>query len=959
MHRFVLFWLLPLLICCCGRTAEQPELVHVPFLKVSDQKVDSLLGQMTLEEKIGQLIAYKSSAPDAAILQALLEENAAGRLGGVLLEQLPLDTFVWIRDSLRRAAPLLPPFFLTNQLLSLNNQFSDLEPFPSPASISAIHSDSLSARLEQRYLQQCELLGINLALGPDVQPLVDREGLFHPTAFESDPEEILHQSSKRLEALQSRRILAAASLFTLSTAILKDTSAQSRQLLHPFLNLSFNGLSGLLVRSPKKEETPSSPLLLRQALKERLEYQGLLLSEISRPAELEAKLLDGIDLFVVDSLLPSDWRLTLMTLYNNGVLTPFLLDQKVRKILKAKLWMRQLPPVEADWAEASKELFRPSGDALLVQQLYEKALVLAQNPRDLLPFRDLNRRKFHLLFPAGASSRVFENRFQAYADYQKHQTADLTLPNIRRLKQQSLLVCLQDVTLDAQRDSAFLAQLNQWGRETDVAIVNFGDPGNLLHFGEQIALVQLFEYNAINASLAAQLVFGALQAPGSLPLALSDRLPAHQPILRPITRLKYAMPEEVGISSYKLVGIDAIFNSAISDGATPGGQVLVAKNGKIIYSKAFGHHTYRKKRRVRQDDLYDLASITKIAATTLMSMKLYDDDGFKLSDPLNKYIMCGDDSAIRRLRFKNLLTHTSGLQPNMPIAPLIMMRDSMPEWEECFSKERKMPYVIQVADSMYLNNRYIDSMWQEVYDLKPRRQKTYRYSDVNFNLIQKLIESELEKPLDDLCEASFYNPLHLRHTAFRPLQEFDKRQIVPTAQDQRWRKQLLQGHPHDETAALLGGVSGNAGLFSNANDLAILMQLLLNGGHYGGDTLLSEQVIDFFTSSQHSRSHRGLGFDKPGKKRRPSYSKRASKQTYGHTGYTGTCVWVDPTEELIYIFLSNRVHPDPYNKTLFRKQVRQRIHTVIYDALGSFPLRESEQEEEPIQAQAKMRAEML
>ena len=379
-----------------------------------------------------------------------------------------------------------------------------------------------------------------------------------------------------------------------------------------------------------------------------------------------------------------------------------------------------------------------------------------------------------------------------------------------------------------------------------------------------------------------------------------------------------------------------MIKNAIAGGSTPGAQVMLIKNGKVFYQKSFGHHQYQKKQRVKNDDLYDLASVTKIASTTLASMKLYEQKRFGINDKLSKHLDIGEDSPMKRTTIKQLFKHQSGLQANMPVADYILYKDTLnQDCNKYFCKEPQEDYVVEIADSIFMDKKWIDSLWQEVYQLKPRRRKRFKYSDVNFNLVQKMLEAKTKQALNEYVEEQFYEPLNLKHCMYRPLEEFDSLQIVPTAYDKRWRNQILRGHVHDESAALMGGVGGNAGLFSNAGDLGILFQMILNGGSYGGKTYLQPETIKYFTTARHG-NHRGLGFDMNAKRRAPSCSSKASKGTYGHTGFTGTCVWVDPKEELIFIFLANRINPDVKNRRIFKKRLRYRVHNLVYEALDTY-----------------------
>ncbi len=515
--------------------------------------------------------------------------------------------------------------------------------------------------------------------------------------------------------------------------------------------------------------------------------------------------------------------------------------------------------------------------------------------------------------------------------------------------------------LDSARHQVWLNSVKTLSTQNKVIIVNFGNPFNLQHFDTTQTLVHAFELNKTNESQAAQLLFGGVQAEGRLPLALADHLPfRHSATSSPITRLAYAVPEEADIASYKLVGIDAVFKNAIQKGATPGGQVLIAKSGKVIYHKAFGHHRFDKRQAVKTTDLYDLASITKVAATTLAAMKLYEKKQFKMNDRLSKHIDVDKKSDVGRVTFKQLFIHQSGLQSNMPIAPFITIKDTAElACNTYFCKEPHGDFQVKIADSLYMESRWVDSIWQEVFNLSTRRRKRYRYSDVNFNLIQYFIENATKKPIDEYLNTHFYEALNLRRTVFNPLEKFKSKEICPTADDQQWRKQVLDGYVHDEAAALFGGVGGNAGLFSNATDLAVIFQMLLNGGTYGEQRFLDQETIAYFTKKGHG-NHRGLGFDKPAKRRRtvPSYSSQASSASYGHTGFTGPCVWVDPKHDLVYIFIANRVHPDAMNRKLFRNKIRSRIHNIVYEAFDTYKPYALDRSSQPVASQEELQAGM-
>jgi len=945
MFRNIAFILILCGLAACNRLPEEHEKIVAPFLQEESVWVDTLLKKMTVEEKIGQLLFLQTRPADSIALNQLYRLAARQQLGGVLVDKLNLSIYADLIDSLN-ALSAIPLFFGTSEQVALNNQIGNAIELPDPEVISAIASDSIRQMVDELYIRQCRALGINLSFSPSLQKVQLEDSSYNKQAFESDPETIVHRSSKRLDRLKESQILSIAQSFADFIRLPNDTTNFVDSILHPYYNLVQNGLSGILVADQLYQIDTFNRLqadFLKTYLNKHLEFDGLLISRQTKTATLDKMIHAGTDLFVIDSNVEAATA-HLKAYVEEGLMPMRDLNEKVRKVLLAKSWMGlDSLPSAVNYAESSR-LLLDQRMGYFVDQLEASALTLVSNPDSMLPFKNIHRRHFKIIRPEGASLATFRDVFFRYADYRNSRTTESEegkwFPVIsKNLVRSTVVVALDKIDLNLRQHGDWINSINELSTKTSVVILNFGSLLNLQHFDSGIAMIQAWESNRNIESLAAQLLFGGAIAEGQLPMALSEELPfRHQASLGPLRRLSYAEPQAVGISPVKMVGIDAIFQSAIELGATPGGQVLVIKEGKVIYDKAFGYQSHRKKKKVAPTDLYDLASITKIAATTMSAMKLYGDKQFKMSDRYGKYVDCEKGSKVAKISLKKLFTHASSLQSNMPIAPYITLKDTMAADSNLyFCKTAKGEYRICIADSVYMDQRWVDTIWQQVLSLKPQRRRTYRYSDVNFNLIQRFLETVTKEALDEYAKSNFYEPLNLRHTTYRPLEEFKPDQICPTAEDLRWRKQELRGYVHDEAAALFNGVGGNAGLFSNARDLAVLFQMLLNGGSYGDQQLLDKKTIDYFTSNRHG-NHRGLGFDKPAKRRRtvPSYSNKASSKSYGHTGFTGPCIWVDPTEDLIYIFIANRVNPNPQNRKLFKHKIRSRIHNVVYDAFESY-----------------------
>ena len=405
-----------------------------------------------------------------------------------------------------------------------------------------------------------------------------------------------------------------------------------------------------------------------------------------------------------------------------------------------------------------------------------------------------------------------------------------------------------------------------------------------------------------------------------------------------LASMEHNSPEVMNLDSSKLHrSIDKIVARAIRKKAMPGCQILVAKQGKVVFQKSYGHFTYDKKIAVDNAHLYDLASITKVASTTLALMYLYENGKIKdINDRLSTYLgetnEEGERSRIKNIRLRYLMTHRSGLPVGFPILNYVRYQDTTSqEYWNNFSHQFSSEFSEPITDNFFIKKELQSLVWNDIQRSKLSKRGSFQYSDINFFVLQKVIEELSQMPLNEFVSQKFYEPLALQSVMFRPLERFKKDCIVPTELDKKWRNQQIHGTVHDEGSAFMGGVAGHAGLFGTAQELAIIGQLLLNGGEYNGQRFLKKETVDYFTSSKHG-NYRGLGFDR--KSRNGSgYYYGASKSTFGHNGYTGTCFWIDPVHELVYIFLSNRVYPEKHNDKLMKLKVRENIHRAVYKAM--------------------------
>jgi CubicO group peptidase (beta-lactamase class C family) len=480
---------------------------------------------------------------------------------------------------------------------------------------------------------------------------------------------------------------------------------------------------------------------------------------------------------------------------------------------------------------------------------------------------------------------------------------------------------------------------------TRMVFMLFGSQGFLSHWSAMerpAALVLAGKSDFDRTDLSAQLIFGAIPSSGKLPFDLDKYKKGEGLSLPSIGRLSYVLPEEVGIDSVKLSQrMDSLVGIGLNARAFPGCQMLLAKNGKIFYQKSYGFHTYNKTTAVCDDDLYDLASVTKVLAPVPALMMLADQKKFIVTKKMSDYWPDWKGSNKEGILVADLLSHQARLKPGVTLWPRTL--DEQGRFKtEYYASQPTPGYDLRVSDGLYLIDSYPDTVYKAIRDSPLLKSKKYAYSDLGFVILPKVIEKLSGESYETFLHDKLYAKLGASSLMYHPSLTEPKAKIVPTEDDRLFRHELLQGYVHDETAALLGGVSGNAGLFGSVGDVAKVMQLYLQNGTYGDERYISAETLKNWTSShfQKTNNRRGFGFDKPGiqtsihtgKEKYPSTV--VSEQSYGHSGYTGTFVWVDPANQLLFVFLSNRVFPDRENHKINKLKLRPLLLENLFRLAG-------------------------
>lgn len=960
-------------------------------------QADSILATLSLEEKIKQLIIYQFSDKDS------VDNNLLTNLGGIFYKTDSSHKFIKIKNQLI-ATSKNHPFIGTQPNITFLKSLKNINTFKNEYSFKAIKDSNLYSKSLQLLFQQYKELGVNICL--TLNSNISKDTIKYDSVF------VNQNMNKIIEFIK----LASENniLSYIQNPQLPNDSLLNNKFNHFYIKLLKSGLSCITMSDTLK-------FSLRDTKNNQLNYNGLKIAYLKSKEQLAGYFSNGFDMFL-SSVPPDSIFKEIIKLIDYNMITEKDLDEKLIKILQAKQWIAKNKKKKETSVQSHSIL-----SLVLPRKIIKNSLITIYNNKNTLPFKKIIRQNYYIFSIGNTNWNDFIENARLYADfkYKKLKTDSNQIDAYTKYLKNYNIIFLIDTILPK---NTIIPILDSCSNNNKVVILNFGNNDNcksLLNFS---ALVHSFDTSKLAQQYAAQLLFGGIASKGQMPFYLNDSLSYLAGIQNPKTRLEYTIPEEAGIDSKKLLKIDTIANEGIYRGAFPGCQVFVAKKGKVIYHKTYGYHTYSKKRRVKKTDLYDIASVTKIASTTIASMKMLENGKINLDAPLGNYfkdtkidytrikpdtivhidtlylseiknikkfaketdtihlndsIIVAYDTLFIKLTPKNnifkvtlreLLVHKSGILPALPILPYLLykknwleslnLNDSLhdisaasdsvykiqkdtiqqdtnififnrkKELKKAFEQFYSNRYLkdsaeVEIAENFYLKNQAFDTLWINTKQLAVYSKKVYEYSDVNMILLQMAIDTINKKPIDDFMKSNFYEPLGMRYTSYKPLKYFSKNKITPTENDKYWRAQIVHGHVHDPSAALLGGISGNAGLFSTANDLGILFQMLLNGGEYGGKKYLSKKTINLFTKHQED-SHRGLGFNK--KTKRGIIAHSASNQSYGHTGFTGTCVWVDPENELVYVFISNRVHPNIKNFRINSYKIRQKIHQVVYDS---------------------------
>lgn len=842
--------------------------------------------------------------------------------------------------------------------------------YPRQMALGALRDDSLIYEYGREMGRQLKMMGVQVSFSPvaDINSN-PKNPVINVRSFGENKLRVAQKSIQYIRGLQDEGVLAVVKHFPGHgdthvdshkdlPLISRSKSQFYKEDLFPFRKSFEAGAGGVMsahIQLPAFEKTPNTPASLSKKvtyklLRKQLKYDGLCFSDaLSMGAvtnhfdssEIDVKaFLAGNDILLFPQSIPTAIREIKKALRQKRV-SQKEFDTRIRRILNAKNWsqnhaLKGKSPVNLDSA-----LNSPT-KKLLNYEIGEKAITLLKNDKDILPL-NIGRHETLISLALSPKPTGFQKMLGSYCSTTSiilHKTSKLD--SLQAILDEdptaTVVVSLHNLNSFAFKrkfglDEKSLKFINQLMTKRKCVLVNFSTPYALTHLKGAKAVVQAYEEIDGFHAAAAQVVHGSITPQGTLPVTVPGLFAANTGLrFNGTKRLKVGLPEQEGLHSEKLAFIDSVVNKALAVGATPGCQILVAKNNRVIYQKAFGYHTYDSQTVVSNQHYYDIASISKIMASTACIMWLYDQGRLDIHKTLGDYLGPEVDSIKADLTLKEVLAHQSGLAAWIPFYTKTLVSKGVVDSNYCPWPNGY--YGVQVAESLYTCQDITDTIYRTINKSELKKRGKYLYSDLGYFYLKRIIEKQLGSRLDTVVYEYFFEPLGL-NAMYNPLYHASLSQVVPTENDDYFRGQLIHGHVHDPAAAMMGGVAGHAGVFSSSWDLAVYMQMLLNGGEYGGRRYLKAITIDSFTKKQFPSNRKGLGFDKPEKdstKAGPAI-RDLSPKAFGHSGFTGTCVWSDPEYGITYVFLSNRVHPTAANKKLVRMNVRTDILQVIYDDL--------------------------
>ncbi len=955
--------------------------------------VENTLSHMTLEEKVGQLFIYTVdpvvNTPNEKKILSLIKNNHVGGLlfsGGQASDEAYLTNMAQYYSHI----PLMITF---DGEWGLSMRLKKLPAFPKNEALGCVRDDNLIYEYGQEMARECHLMGVQVNFAPDAD--VNRNP-FNPVinvrSFGEDPLSVSDKVIAYSQGLESKDVLSVAKHFPghgdtevdshKALPILNFTRQRLDSVeLYPFRNYIRAGLGAIMVGhlevpALEQKDLIASSLshdIVYDLLTDKMNFGGLIFTDAlamksvsSDPHVCLRAFQAGNDIVLSPVNITSEIADVVQAVKTGGI-TYEEIDAKCRKVLTYKYAMGLYKHPYINTAKIYSNINTPEAQQL-ASRLRLAAITVVGNKGNALPIPPYMNDTINIINVGKHSAdSTFVRRVMLYAKVRHYEITPTTTPAQNFAIQQNLnrndrtIVCV--TTDNIQYFTNYITNLSF---SMPTLGIDFAPIRTLNIASLPISMVgALVLAHSTDNDVERQvgdILFARGYANGRLSTSIGTIYNAGDGIDMYPTKVETNLPEQTGLNPLILSHIDSIAQSGVTHKAYPGCQVLVMKNSKIVYNRNFGTYTYSSPQHVNSNTMYDLASLSKTTGTLLAVMKLCDQGKLSINDKASKYLPFMDSDDKRDITVRQLLFHESGLPSYLPfyewaiddnsyVKPFFTTKKDNDHTRQAgariwapttFSYQKDLvsnnyspEFPLQVCRNLYLRSDFHTTVMDHIAETQLGPHK-YVYSCLNFILLREIVETISGKRLDEFLNAEFFRPMNLKHICYLPLSnKHSVKEIPPTAYNDYLRPGLLQGYVNDEDAAFLGGISGNAGLFADAHDVAQIYQMILNGGNYGGHQYISPLTVRLFTTTTSDVSYRGLGYDKPNIKNQKANSccKSAPASVFGHTGFTGTCAWVDPQNKMVYVFLSNRTYPNSWNTTLSSLAIRKNIQQTLYNAL--------------------------
>ncbi len=946
---------------------------------------DSVYNSFTQDQRIAQLMVLRLSAYDFKTktpiyyTDEVVENIKKYNIGGICPFQGNPVEMAEIINRLQGMAQTPLMVCIDAEWGIGMRLFDSVMPLPHQMMLGAMQDASIVYKYGRIVGEQCKRLGIHVNYAPvvDINNNPDNP-VINDRSFGEDKYKVALYGTKYMQGMQDVGVMACAKHFPghgdvsvdshLDLPVINKSMEQLDSLeLYPFKEVFKAGISSVMMAHlfiPAIDSTPNratsiSPSSVKNLMRLKLDYQGLTFTDALEMQGVKKFFPDGeasVQSLIAGNdmlCLPGDVPVAIEKIkaaIDSQKLSWQDIEFHCKRVLLAKYMygMNKYRPITTVNLTVDLNRQVPAMKKLVA----ENALTFLNKSNNVfIPMvADTNKTVTDVVYVGigissdNAFAKRMRNDYKAdvfYFDYKMDAVTVLSTIELIKSRYKKVIIGIHGYNRTPANNfglsPAAIDLAQQLQQKVNCISFVFGNPYAIKNFCNAQNLIACYEDDEYTQNAAIDFLQGKIFAKGKLPVTVCENLPFGSGFNTTIPILPTVNAQDEGLDIVKLNKIDSIAADAISNGATPGCVVLVARDGKIVYQKAFGNFSYDNAMPVTTASVYDMASVTKICATTISIMKLYDEGKIGLNKRLGDYLPMVRGTNKANLIIKDILLHQAGLVPYIPFYKEIIDTSNGKPFTKYFSAQQDHSFDIRVADNMYMRNDWRDTMYYRVLQSPLGAKDKYVYSDNDFIFLGKLVLAISGLPLNEYVQKNFYTPMGLTSIGFMPRQFLPLNLIAPTENETQFRLQLIRGDVHDPGAAMFGGISGHAGLFSNAYNIAAIMQMLLNGGELNGVRYLNKRTVALFTAYRSKFSRRGYGFDKPEKDNKtrpdPYPCLSASPETFGHTGFTGTCTWVDPEKKLVYVFLSNCLAPGGDSRLLLKMNVRTNIQEVIYKAM--------------------------